>query len=120
MNRMLGLGPLASAATGGPWTTSKMTAAMDRRRRVMNELGIKLRGPGVHRSTNCRDGRKGIAWHLRPGRFASKHLAPAMANTSVINLRKGHAVRHNNDVCIIAEMEHKKPPRMASYVQMTI
>ena len=43
-----------------------------------------------------------------------------MANTSVINLRKGHAVRHNNDVCIITEMEHKKPPRMASYVQMSI
>ena len=43
-----------------------------------------------------------------------------MANTSVINLRKGHAVRHNNDVCTITEMEHKKPPRMASYVQMTI
>ncbi len=47
-------------------------------------------------------------------------LRPLMANTSVINLRKGHAVRHNNDVCIITEMEHKKPPRMASYVQMSI
>jgi elongation factor P len=43
-----------------------------------------------------------------------------MAATPVINLRKGHAVRHNNDVCIITEMEHKKPPRMASYVQMSI
>lgn len=43
-----------------------------------------------------------------------------MASTPVINLRKGHAVRHNNDVCIITSMEHKTPPRMASYVQMAI
>ncbi len=43
-----------------------------------------------------------------------------MANTPVINLRRGQAVRHNNDVCIIADMEHKTPPRMASYVQMSI
>jgi elongation factor P len=43
-----------------------------------------------------------------------------MANTPVINLRRGQAVRHNNDVCIITEMEHKTPPRMASYVQMSI
>ncbi len=43
-----------------------------------------------------------------------------MASTPVINLRRGHAVRHNNGVCIITEMEHKTPPRMASYVQMSI
>lgn len=43
-----------------------------------------------------------------------------MASTPVINLRRGHAVRHNNDVCIITDMEHKTPPRMASYVQMSI
>ena len=43
-----------------------------------------------------------------------------MASTPVINLRRGQAVRHNNDVCIIASMEHKTPPRMASYVQMAI
>jgi elongation factor P len=43
-----------------------------------------------------------------------------MASTPVINFRRGHAVRHNNDVCIITEMEHKTPPRMASYVQMSI
>ena len=43
-----------------------------------------------------------------------------MASTPVINLRRGHAVRHNNDVCIISDMEHKTPPRMASYVQMSI
>jgi elongation factor P len=43
-----------------------------------------------------------------------------MANTPVINLRRGQAVRHNNDVCIITDMEHKTPPRMASYVQMSI
>jgi elongation factor P len=43
-----------------------------------------------------------------------------MASTPVINLRKGHAVRYNGDVCIVADMEHKTPPRMASYVQMSI
>lgn len=43
-----------------------------------------------------------------------------MANTPVINLRKGHAVRYNNDVCIVTETELKTPPRMASYVQMSI
>ena len=26
-----------------------------------------------------------------------------MAATPVINLRKGHAVRHNNDVCVVTE-----------------
>lgn len=43
-----------------------------------------------------------------------------MASTPVINLRKGHAVRHNNEVCIVATHELKTPPRMASYVQMSI
>ncbi|MBL9117015.1 MAG: elongation factor P [Verrucomicrobiaceae bacterium] len=43
-----------------------------------------------------------------------------MANTPVINLRRGQAVRHNNDVCIITSTELKTPPRMASYVQMSI
>lgn len=43
-----------------------------------------------------------------------------MARVPVINLRKGHAVLHNNDVCVVVSMEHKTPPRMASYVQMSI
>ncbi len=43
-----------------------------------------------------------------------------MASTPVISLRKGHAVRHNGDVCIVVETELKTPPRMASYVQMSI
>ncbi len=43
-----------------------------------------------------------------------------MASIPVINLRRGQAVRHNGDVCIISSMEHKTPPRMASYVQMSI
>ncbi len=43
-----------------------------------------------------------------------------MASTPVINLRKGHAVRHNNEVCIVTDHELKTPPRMASYVQMSI
>ena len=43
-----------------------------------------------------------------------------MASTPVINLRKGHAVRYNGDVCLVSEHELKTPPRMASYVQMSI
>jgi len=43
-----------------------------------------------------------------------------MASTPIINLRKGHAVRHNNEVCVVIEHELKTPPRMASYVQMSI
>ncbi|MFK7850800.1 MAG: elongation factor P [Akkermansiaceae bacterium] len=43
-----------------------------------------------------------------------------MASVNVINLRKGHAVRHNNEVCLVTEHELKTPPRMASYVQMSI
>ncbi len=70
-------------------------------------------------------GQGGCGW--RAGeilRFAAGKIRPRtaalMASTPVINLRRGHAVRHNNDVCIITEMEHKTPPRMASYVQMSI
>ncbi len=43
-----------------------------------------------------------------------------MASTPVINLRRGHAVRHNGDVCVVIAHELKTPPRMASYVQMSI
>ena len=43
-----------------------------------------------------------------------------MANTPVINLRKGNAVRYNNDVCVVTDTELKTPPRMASYVQMSL
>lgn len=50
----------------------------------------------------------------KPARF------PLMANTPVINLRRGQAVRYNNDVCVVTSTELKTPPRMASYVQMSI
>jgi elongation factor P len=43
-----------------------------------------------------------------------------MASTPVINLRKGHAVRYNNDICVVSDFELKTPPRMASYVQMSV
>ena len=43
-----------------------------------------------------------------------------MAKVPVIQLRKGHAVSHNGDVCVVRETHLKTPPRMASYVQMTI
>jgi elongation factor P len=56
---------------------------------------------------------------LRPMPRLSPHLY-AMASTPVINLRKGHAVRHNNEVCVVIDHELKTPPRMASYVQMSI
>ena len=64
---------------------------------------------------------------IRNSGLASRSPAPylrrpthAMASTPVINLRKGHAVRHNNEVCLVTETELKTPPRMASYVQMSI
>jgi elongation factor P len=43
-----------------------------------------------------------------------------MANTPVINLRRGQAVRYNNDICVVTSTELKTPPRMASFVQMAI
>jgi elongation factor P len=43
-----------------------------------------------------------------------------MPSTPVINLRRGHAVRHNGEVCVVIAHELKTPPRMASYVQMSI
>lgn len=43
-----------------------------------------------------------------------------MPSTPVINLRRGHAVRHNGDVCVVISHELKTPPRMASYVQMSV
>lgn len=51
---------------------------------------------------------------------SSLNIALLMASTPVINLRKGHAVRHNGEVCVVTETELKTPPRMASYVQMSI
>lgn len=56
--------------------------------------------------------------------MTSRHLfdtlSRVMAKVPVINLRKGHAVNYNGDTCIVVSMEHKCPPRMASYVQMSI
>lgn len=43
-----------------------------------------------------------------------------MPSVPAINLRKGHAVRHNNEICLVTETELKTPPRMASYVQMSL
>ena len=43
-----------------------------------------------------------------------------MASTPVINLRKGNAVRYNNGVCIVIEMQHKTPPNLRAFVQMSI
>ena len=53
-------------------------------------------------------------------RLQSDTLPPVMAKVPVIQLRKGHAVNYNGDICIVRESQLKTPPRMASYVQMTI
>jgi len=45
---------------------------------------------------------------------------PSMASTPVINLRRGNAVRYNNGVCIVIEMQHKTPPNLRAFVQMSI
>lgn len=56
---------------------------------------------------------------MHKGGLGPRNPSP-MASTPVINLRRGQAVRYNNDVCVIAATELKTPPRMASYVQMSI
>ena len=38
-----------------------------------------------------------------------------MAKVPVIQLRKGHAVNYNGDICVVRESQLKTPPRMASY-----
>jgi len=43
-----------------------------------------------------------------------------MASTPIIQLRKGNAVRYNNDVCIVIDMQHKTPPNLRAFVQMSI
>ena len=53
-------------------------------------------------------------------RLDSDTLPRVMAKVPVIQLRKGHAVNYNGDICIVRESQLKTPPRMASYVQMTI
>jgi elongation factor P len=82
-------------------------------------------GSGSHRrhqaNLEIRPGKSGLA----PSRLHAYlhlpfHLPLTMASTPVINLRKGHAVRHNNEICIVTDHELKTPPRMASYVQMSI
>jgi elongation factor P len=40
--------------------------------------------------------------------------------TPVINLRRGNAVKHNNDVCVVLDMQHKTPPNLAAFVQMSV
>jgi elongation factor P len=38
----------------------------------------------------------------------------------VTRLRKGNAVKYNNEACMVVEMQHKTPPNLASFVQMTL
>jgi len=55
-----------------------------------------------------------------PPPLSTASLHDNMASIPVINLRKGHAVRHNNEICLVTDHELKTPPRMASYVQMSV
>jgi elongation factor P len=60
---------------------------------------------------------------LAPGgasAYPSATNYPIMASTPVIHLRKGNAVRYNNGVCIVIEMQHKTPPNLRAFVQMSI
>lgn len=38
----------------------------------------------------------------------------------VTRVRRGQAVRHNNEACIVTDMQHKTPPNLASFVQMSV
>ncbi len=59
--------------------------------------------------------RKGLTHTKNPA-----NLSAHMAKVPVIQLRRGHAVNYNGDVCVVRETHLKTPPRMASYLQMTI
>lgn len=43
-----------------------------------------------------------------------------MGMEKVTRLRKGQGVRHNNDACVVLEMQHKTPPNLSAFVQMSI
>ena len=43
-----------------------------------------------------------------------------MANANITTIRKGQAIRYNNEVCMVDEMLHKTPPNNRAYVQIAI
>jgi elongation factor P len=38
----------------------------------------------------------------------------------VTRIRKGQAVKHNQEPCIVIDMQHKTPPNLSAFVQMSI
>lgn len=43
-----------------------------------------------------------------------------MANTSITLVNRGQAIRHNGQVCIILELNHRTPPNNRAYVQLKL
>jgi len=43
-----------------------------------------------------------------------------MSKTKITNIRRGQAIMHNNDVCMVEELIHKTPPNNRAYVQAAV
>lgn len=43
-----------------------------------------------------------------------------MAKANITSVRRGQAIRHNNDVCMVEELIHKTPPNNRAYVQAAV
>ena len=43
-----------------------------------------------------------------------------MSKAKITSIRRGQAISHNNDVCMVEELVHKTPPNNRAYVQATI
>lgn len=43
-----------------------------------------------------------------------------MSKAKITSVRRGQAISHNNDVCMVEELIHKTPPNNRAYVQATI
>jgi elongation factor P len=54
------------------------------------------------------------------GRISEGHPFPPMANTSITLVNRGQAIRHNGQVCIILELNHRTPPNNRAYVQLKL
>lgn len=42
-----------------------------------------------------------------------------MPNANITNVRRGQAIRLNNDLCVITELQHKTPPNLRAFVQLS-
>jgi elongation factor P len=43
-----------------------------------------------------------------------------MAKANITSVRRGQAILHNNDVCMVEELHHKTPPNNRAYVQAAV